>query len=547
MQDRNAPPRRTYTPKPEQINALKALLEQGDSLELARLLGDDGSASLFVGRYTIRDEGMVRETRRYFDTFAWQLHQAGLVLIKSDHKLILETLDGAIKKRAPSPGNFRFASDLPAESLRADIEELIGVRALLEQASVDMATRRFAFLNEDEKTVVRLAVREYGPPVTRRDGTPFLEVFILPVRGYKEARKTLQQQCKHAGLVKTNHTPLYPELLAQARRQPGRYTAKPDFDLRPDMAGEAAVRSVLRKLHDVMLTNEMGIVEDIDTEFLHDFRTALRRTRSLLSQAKGILPEDARSDYQQRFRALGKLTNDLRDMDVYLLAQERYRAMLPTDLQPESEPLFDYLRRQRTIALRRVRNGLATQRHARLTAEWRDFLDEPVSPGSDAPQADIPIVVLARQRLLSQYRELINDGNLILETQDDTLMHPLRIDTKKLRYLLEFFSDILPGAEGAGFLKQLKSLQENLGEFNDLAVQRAYLIHVADELPIQKRANRRTLVVIGVLVDQMILRQTKVRQDFRDIFAAFAAPATQHTVARLLAMNGQTNGQEGKA
>ena len=36
--------------------------------------------------------------------------------------------------------------------------------------------------------------------------------------------------------------------------------------------------------------NEDGVRKDLDSEFLHDFRVAVRRTRSALSQIKGVFP-----------------------------------------------------------------------------------------------------------------------------------------------------------------------------------------------------------------------------------------------------------------
>ena len=78
-----------------------------------------------------------------------------------------------------------------------------------------------------------------------------------------------------------------------------------------------------------MRQNEAGIRADWDTEFLHDFRVAIRRTRSALSQIKGVLPVDAVEHFKDAFRELGRSTNRLRDLDVYLLEEETYRAMLP--------------------------------------------------------------------------------------------------------------------------------------------------------------------------------------------------------------------------
>ena len=301
------------------------------------------------------------------------------------------------------------------------------------------------------------------------------------------------------------------------------------------MRADEAAKIILRALQQVIRENEAGIQADLDTEFLHDFRTAVRRTRSALSQIKGVFPAEPTEQAKQAFRGLGQLTNELRDLDVYLLSRDHYRALLPDALQADIDPMFDFLADKRTGALQRVVAGLQSAEYEALMTEWSAFLHAAPSAMEDAPKAGQPIAKLARRRLLKRYRRLIDEGNRILEEQDDALMHALRIDGKKLRYLMEFFAEILPKQESKRLIKQLKRLQDNLGEFNDLTVQQAYLLHVADELPLDDPRMRRTLVAIGVLIEQLARRQAEVRAAFAEIFAAFAAPANQQAFARLLA------------
>ena len=52
------------------------------------------------------------------------------------------------------------------------------------------------------------------------------------------------------------------------------------------------MKAILRHTLAVMRANEEGIKADWDTEFLHDYRTAVRRTRSALSQIPGIFPPE---------------------------------------------------------------------------------------------------------------------------------------------------------------------------------------------------------------------------------------------------------------
>ena len=67
-----------------------------------------------------------------------------------------------------------------------------------------------------------------------------------------------------------------------------------------------------------MRTNLPGVLEDVDTEFLHDFRVALRRTRSTLKLGRSILPEAVAAHWEPRFKALGDLTTPVRPRDATL-------------------------------------------------------------------------------------------------------------------------------------------------------------------------------------------------------------------------------------
>ena len=78
-----------------------------------------------------------------------------------------------------------------------------------------------------------------------------------------------------------------------------------------------------------MQRNEPGVRADIDSEFLHDYRVAVRRTRSALSQIKDVLPEDKVEHFKTEFGWLGQMTGPTRDLDVYLLQFEHLRNQLP--------------------------------------------------------------------------------------------------------------------------------------------------------------------------------------------------------------------------
>ena len=81
-----------------------------------------------------------------------------------------------------------------------------------------------------------------------------------------------------------------------------------------------------------------------------------------------------------------------------------------------------------------------------------------------------PLGAVAAKRIRKAYRRVAHRESLSgLEVE---VLHRLRIDCKKLRYLLEFFRSLYPAREAAPLIKSLKSLQSVLGEIHDLAVHR---------------------------------------------------------------------------
>jgi CHAD domain-containing protein len=201
-------------------------------------------------------------------------------------------------------------------------------------------------------------------------------------------------------------------------------------------------------------------------------------------------------------------------------------------MQEDIAPLFDYLRSRRSDALAKVTAGLESEDYARSLKEWEIFLSEPVAADS-ATNASVPIIELARQRIYRQYRRIVRDGNRILEHTEDDLLHALRIECKKLRYLLEFFASLFPPKDMARMIRQLKRLQDNLGAFTDLSVQRDYLMSIAEALDISAPPPRRALVATGFLVETMARRQQEVKADFAKTFKTFASPSHQKQFQRL--------------
>jgi CHAD domain-containing protein len=469
-----------------------------------------------------------------YDTFDWRLFNKSLALYVSESDLILHQLPHLTPLyRAKITTHPVFLADVPEGELKAELAPIIEMRALMQLAEICSESTAYRVLNSDEKTVERL----FYENIRTADPTEALNVSthlcVQPIRGYPKHYRKLTRRLVEMGCVPIEAGALYVTILEAFGKEPGDYSSKLNLQLDPEMRADEAAKVILRFLLKVIRSNEDGIRSDLDIEFLHDFRVAIRRLRSALSQIKSVFPAETTDRFRRDFSSLGRLTGALRDLDVYLSSEDAYKAMLPDSLRDDIEPLFDLLREKREKALAEVIDGLNAEPYAETLRDFETFLNQPPADSPTAPYAAVPIVDIAQKRIYKRYRKLIKTGSRILENAEDELLHELRIEGKKLRYLMEFFSSLFPDDEISTLIKQLKRLQDDLGDFNDFRVQMDYLLHLADELPRTDPQSRRTLLAVGSLIGTLNRESQTVKAAFSGSFTDFASPSTRKLCRRL--------------
>lgn len=442
------------------------------------------------------------------ETFDWRLHKAGYALYHDGADLRFTSPgDNSPEEAVPLPLEKRpvMLEDLP-EGLRPKLSSIIKMRALIPIATLPCRHYKMAILNEDDKTVVRLEVNSYGS-----EGLGRITARAERVRGYDSELAIIKNFLKKDGF-QSNETP-YLAALKSAGRKAGDYSGKLNLHLDGQQKSDTAVRIIYRRLLDIIRTNVDGTLKDIDTEFLHDFRVAVRRTRSGLSQFKGVFPEPVVLRAKEDFSLLGKWTNEVRDLDVFLLAKEDYRDLLPDDMKPDLDQFFQELEARRSDALKVLSKNLRSEQFAGILQRWDAYLEQaPIAPLREAPNAMKPIQWLAGKRIYKKYLRVREMGLAIHPGTPDQNLHDLRIECKKLRYLLEFFTSLYPDGMVDDLIKRLKKLQTLLGDFNDLCVQREELAVMA--MGVKPTQNlRKVMLAIGLLMGRLYEHQITVKED----------------------------------
>lgn len=480
----------------------------------------------------LKVEFPVKSQRTYFDTFDWRLHAAGTLMVEELEnqetrarwcKLGTNELVGQIISSVP-----RFVWDLPSGKLRSELEALIEMRALLPMAQVKLHSVRAAVLDNECKTVLRLVIEEgYAGPEESCDQPLVPRLRLEPIKGY---HKPLQQALDvlEKKLRLEPASPLVDEALDLAGREAEGYSGKLQVDLHPDMPAGEAVRRILLHLLETMECNLDGMRADLDSEFLHDFRVAVRRTRSLFSELKGVLPPEILQRFKPGFKWLGQITGPTRDLDVYLLKLPGYRKSLPVAMQADLDPMQAYLQRHQKQEQRALARQLDAVRFRKLAGEWRTFLAAGFDSLTWPEKSFMPILEIACRRTWKTYRMVIEEGEAINDDSPAEALHELRISCKKLRYLMEFFQPLYPASKIHKQIKALKALQDNLGDFQDLEVQADALKRFGHEMQAEiSNLPTETFMAMGVLIDSLYQRQEAERHNFAERFALFASADNQ--------------------
>jgi hypothetical protein len=258
-----------------------------------------------------------------FDTFDWRLYAKKRLCRLQDNTLFLtdfsdRNLAAPLPVSGPVP---RFHHQFPKSTMRTALAELIDIRALLPQVSYRQTSHEVQVLNKDRKVVAHLLFLDIAP----EGGSTIHSLQLREVRGYNKWFLKLSRDLEPFGTPQPDTgIHVLESVLAAVGRRPMEYSSRFFVPLQPDMPALQATKKIYRNLLATMRANEQGIIEDLDSEFLHDFRVAVRRTRSGLSLIKDVIDPETSNRFKDDFRYLGRITGPLRDLDVYLLMEDNY-------------------------------------------------------------------------------------------------------------------------------------------------------------------------------------------------------------------------------
>jgi CHAD domain-containing protein len=228
-----------------------------------------------------------------------------------------------------------------------------------------------------------------------------------------------------------------------------------------DVAGRKAMWLNVQRL----LKVDAALRDPDQPHDLKRYRVATRRLRAAMRAFRDAYPRRDVGDLRDRLAELATIAGAARDLDVRIADATHWALEREGDAATAIEPLVAAWRSERSAASARLGRHLVTRRHERLLHDLVAFVEgAPEERGGDAR----PVGLHAASLVFDAFERLLAHDRAIRWADLETL-HSIRIEAKRLRYLLEFLADVL-GPQGPGLVARLVAVQDHLGMLHDAAV-----------------------------------------------------------------------------
>ncbi|AGB49032.1 hypothetical protein Metho_0783 [Methanomethylovorans hollandica DSM 15978] len=246
-------------------------------------------------------------------------------------------------------------------------------------------------------------------------------------------------------------------------------------DIRKDDHMKEAAHKILRFHFGRMLKHERGTMLGKDIEELHDMRVAAMRMRSVLQVFNGHLDMNTMKPIFRNIKDTRRSLGAVRDLDVFMEKIQHYTGSLPEDRTSELDELVGTLLIERDKARGLMLLHLDSTKYDKFKlnftkilekeGQWEESLvDRDGRPLPHRVRDVLPPLLYNELSKVRAYDDLVREDEPSFE-----MLHALRIDIKILRYTLEFFDEVL-GEETKSLIKDLKELQDVLGDIHDAVV-----------------------------------------------------------------------------
>lgn len=239
------------------------------------------------------------------------------------------------------------------------------------------------------------------------------------------------------------------------------------------MTSLAAARALVAASLSQLQANEEGLLGSDDPEFVHQARVALRRMRSALRMFRDVIGTDRGKAWRDAFGEAARALGVARDWDVF--ATETLPRLLPARAQAKlARKLAASAQAQRMRAREGAREAIRSRQYARAILDLAHWL----SQAQDAEGAkEEALERFAAKLIRKRHKRLVAGARRLAELPAEE-RHRVRIDAKRLRYVVDGLACVFDGRKVGAYVDCLIGLQDELGKANDAATA----LHLIEKL-----------------------------------------------------------------
>ena len=301
--------------------------------------------------------------------------------------------------------------------------------------------------------------------------------------------------------------------------------------VQPDDSIAEAGRKVLQGEFLKMLQHEPGSRTGEDIEDVHKMRVAIRQMRSAFRLLDGYFKPGTLRRFGKDLKRLMTALGDLRDLDVMIhdlgnfpLSGDDRQAILLREV-------IEALDQRRVVAREDLIDVLDSKAYRRFLKDYADFL---MTPGAGVRKLDDEAIVPYQVRhvlppMIYEHLASVRAYDTVLAEADVPTMHALRIEFKRLRYVVTLFSGVL-GKDIDAFVSELKKIQDLLGEMNDIEVARESLTDLMEDLDGDQNG------VLWLYIDYLANKKPQLDENFPALWQRFNTKTVQRKLASVVAV-----------
>lgn len=227
-------------------------------------------------------------------------------------------------------------------------------------------------------------------------------------------------------------------------------------------------KRALKKRFGTFLSRTETVRIQSGAEPIHDLRVASRRFHAAAQLFADSVSPGTLADCEKQIRRIRKSSGAVRDGDVQIASVSALlKKRIPRRYRPGLERLLLRLSQQREKRMRRASAALDAFDKSEMSQKMKQALT--ARPPARSALRPLSVRRRAAREISLRLEQLKRCEQYVHQPTAVTELHTMRIEAKRLRYVMEIFSPLY-GGKLKPFIQTVQSMQESLGAMHDCDV-----------------------------------------------------------------------------